>query len=59
MSNLLNVSPSPHAHGKESTQKLMLTVVVALIPAFITSVFYFGLGAIISHCNIGSFLSAF
>ncbi len=47
MSNLLNVSPSPHAHGKESTQKLMLTVVVALIPAFITSVFYFGLGAII------------
>jgi electron transport complex protein RnfD len=47
MSNLLNVSPSPHAHGKESTQKLMLTVVVALFPAFITSVFYFGLGAII------------
>jgi electron transport complex protein RnfD len=47
MSNLLNVSPSPHAHGKESTQKLMLTVVVALIPAFITSVFYFGIGALI------------
>ncbi|MBS1231904.1 MAG: Na+-transporting NADH:ubiquinone oxidoreductase subunit [Bacteroidetes bacterium] len=47
MSNLLNVSPSPHAHGKESTQKLMLNVVVALIPAFITSVFYFGIGAII------------
>jgi electron transport complex protein RnfD len=34
-------------HGKESTQKLMLTVVVALIPAFITSLFYFGIGAII------------
>jgi len=47
MSNLLNVSPSPHIHGKELTQKLMLTVVVALIPAFITSVFYFGFGAII------------
>jgi electron transport complex protein RnfD len=47
MSNLLNVSPSPHAHGKESTQKLMLNVVIALIPAFITSVFYFGAGAII------------
>ena len=47
MSNLLNVSPSPHAHGKESTQKLMLNVVVALIPAFITSVFYFGIGAVI------------
>jgi len=47
MSNLLNVSPSPHAHGKESTQKLMLNVVIALVPAFISSVFYFGAGAII------------
>ena len=47
MSNLLNVSPSPHTHGKETTQKLMLNVVIALIPAFITSVFYFGLGAVI------------
>jgi len=47
MSNLLNVSPSPHVHGKESTQNLMLNVVIALIPAFITSVFYFGIGAII------------
>lgn len=47
MSNLLNVSPSPHAHGKELTQKLMLSVVLALIPAFISSVFYFGIGAII------------
>jgi electron transport complex protein RnfD len=34
-------------HGKELTQKLMLSVVVALIPAFFTSVFYFGIGAII------------
>ena len=47
MSNLLNVSPSPHTHGKESTQKLMLNVVVALIPTFITSIFYFGIGAVI------------
>ena len=47
MSNLLNVSPSPHLHGKESTQKLMLNVVLALVPAFITSVFYFGTGAVI------------
>lgn len=47
MNNLLNVSPSPHVHGKESTQKLMINVVLALIPAFFTSVFYFGIGAII------------
>lgn len=47
MSTLLNVSPSPHLRGKESTQKLMLNVVIALIPAFFTSLFYFGIGAII------------
>ena len=47
MSNLLNVSPSPHVHGKESTQRLMLNVVIALVPAFISSVFYFGAGAVI------------
>jgi len=47
MGNLLSVSPSPHVHGKESTQKLMLNVVIALIPAFIASVLYFGTGAII------------
>jgi len=47
MSNLLNVSPSPHVHGKESTQRLMLNVVIALVPAFISSVFYFGAGAVL------------
>ncbi|OFY63668.1 MAG: Na+-transporting NADH:ubiquinone oxidoreductase subunit D [Bacteroidetes bacterium RBG_13_43_22] len=47
MSSLLNVSLSPHAHGKETTQKLMLGVVVALLPALFTSIFYFGWGAVI------------
>lgn len=47
MSNILNISPSPHAHGKETTRKLMFGVVVALMPALFTSVFYFGVGALI------------
>lgn len=47
MSNLLNVSPSPHAHGQETTRKLMTGVIIALLPALFTSVFYFGYGAII------------
>lgn len=47
MSNLLNISPSPHFHGKETTRNLMLGVVIALMPALFTSVFYFGMGAII------------
>jgi Na+-translocating ferredoxin:NAD+ oxidoreductase subunit D len=47
MSNLLNISPSPHVHGKETTRKLMFGVVIALLPAFFTSVFYFGTGTLI------------
>lgn len=47
MSNLFNISPSPHTHGKETTRKLMYGVVLALMPALFTSVFYFGIGAMI------------
>jgi electron transport complex protein RnfD len=47
MNNLLKVSPSPHIHGKESTRRIMLDVIIALMPAFFTSVLYFGTGAII------------
>lgn len=47
MSNLLNISPSPHTHGEETTRKLMFGVVLALMPALFTSVFYFGVGAVI------------
>lgn len=47
MSNLLNVSPSPHVYGKETTRKLMLGVIIALVPALFASVFYFGYGAVI------------
>jgi Na+-translocating ferredoxin:NAD+ oxidoreductase subunit D len=47
MSNLLNISPSPHTHGRETTQKLMFGVILALMPALFTSIFYFGTGAII------------
>ncbi|MDQ1332844.1 MAG: H+/Na+-translocating ferredoxin:NAD+ oxidoreductase subunit [Bacteroidota bacterium] len=47
MSNLLYVSPSPHAHASETTRKLMFGVVIALLPALFTSIFYFGYGAII------------
>ncbi len=47
MSNLLNVSPSPHVHGVETTRKLMLGVVLALLPSLFAAIFYFGYGAII------------
>lgn len=46
MSNLLTVSPSPHIHSDDSSQKIMYRVVYALIPALIWSVFVFGLDAL-------------
>lgn len=46
MSNLLTVSPSPHFHSGDSTQKIMYRVVYAMIPALAWSVFVFGLDAL-------------
>lgn len=45
--NSLVVSPSPHVRSEVTTQRLMLSVILALVPAFVISVIYFGLGAII------------
>ncbi|MDD4055682.1 MAG: RnfABCDGE type electron transport complex subunit D [Bacteroides sp.] len=47
MSNKLTVSLSPHIHGGDSVQKNMYGVLIALIPAFIVSLVFFGLGALI------------
>ncbi|HUX97171.1 MAG TPA: RnfABCDGE type electron transport complex subunit D [Bacteroidales bacterium] len=47
MSNLLYISHSPHIQAKESTEKLMYGVVLALTPALLASIYFFGMGAII------------
>ncbi|HNT93149.1 MAG TPA: RnfABCDGE type electron transport complex subunit D [Bacteroidales bacterium] len=47
MNNILNVSPSPHQQGAETTRKLMFGVVIALAPALAASIYFFGTGAII------------
>lgn len=41
----LIVSLSPHAHGNESVEKNMYGVILALVPAIIVSLYFFGLGA--------------
>ena len=46
MSKILTISPSPHVHSGDSTQKIMYRVVYAMIPALIWSVFVFGLDAL-------------
>ena len=44
---LLQVSGSPHVHGEQSVKKIMWSVVIALLPAFLVSVYYFGIPVII------------
>ncbi|MBQ7708997.1 MAG: RnfABCDGE type electron transport complex subunit D [Bacteroidales bacterium] len=49
MSKLL-VSPSPHIHSKDSTKSLMRDVVIALIPAVICSVVFYGWQELLVLC---------
>ena len=46
MSNF-TISPSPHVHGGASIEKNMYGVLIALVPTFIFSIVFFGLGAIL------------
>ena len=43
MNNLLHVSSSPHVRRKDTTQNLMLDVVIAMLPAAAFGVYRFGL----------------
>ena len=47
MENKLTISLSPHVHGGDSVKKNMYGVLIALIPAFLVSLYFFGLGALI------------
>ena len=47
MSNTLTIAPSPHLHGVFQTRRLMFDVVIALLPAWIVGLFFFGIGALI------------
>lgn len=44
--SLLTISASPHVHGDNSTKKIMWSVVYAMIPALLVSIYYFGLDAL-------------
>lgn len=44
--NMLIVSSSPHIRSDESVKKIMLDVIIALIPAMIGSVYFFGINAL-------------
>ena len=42
----LTISSSPHAHSKTTTQTIMRDVLIALFPALVASVIFFGLRAL-------------
>ncbi|MBR6262594.1 MAG: RnfABCDGE type electron transport complex subunit D [Prevotella sp.] len=39
------VSLSPHAHGTDSVERNMYGVIIALVPALLVSLYYFGIGS--------------
>ena len=43
----MTISSSPHAHGKTTTQTIMRDVLIALSPALIGSVYFFGIRALV------------
>lgn len=47
MENKLIASSSPHIRANESTQSLMFDVIIALLPALVASIFYFGFNSIV------------
>ena len=55
MENKLLVSPSPHIHSGDSIPKNMQGVLIALIPAFLVSLWFFGIGALmITLVSVGA-----
>ena len=61
MENKLHISVSPHIHSKRSTQKIMLDVLIALLPATIAGVVIFGITslAVVAVCVGVAVLSEF
>ncbi len=43
----LIISPAPHIHGGDSVSKNMTGVIIALVPALLASLYFFGMGALI------------
>ncbi len=44
--NKFTISGSPHVHGDDSTKKIMYGVIIAMVPAVLTSIYFFGIDAI-------------
>ena len=40
--NKYTISGSPHVHSTENTRKIMYRVLLALVPALLVAIYYFG-----------------
>ena len=47
MSDMYNVSSSPHVRSKDTTSRIMLIVIIALLPASLFGIYNFGLHALL------------
>ena len=62
VSELYNVTSSPHIRAKDSTQKIMLYVIIALLPATVFGIINFGPRALavvvvsIGRCLVSEYL---
>ena len=62
MSDLYNVTSSPHVRSNASTQKIMLCVIIALLPATVFGIFNFGPRALavivvtIASCMVSEYM---
>ena len=48
--NMIIVSVSPHLHAKEDTTSIMRDVLIALCPAVVASIVFFGIRALLVEC---------
>lgn len=45
--SMFSISGSPHVHSTMSTKKIMWGVIIAMLPAFLVSVYFFGIDALV------------
>lgn len=59
MDNKLIVSYAPHIRGKENVSRIMLDVIIALIPALIGGIYFFGMRSLIVVLTSAAFCVLF
>ena len=55
MSEKYQVSSSPHVRAKDSTSRVMLYVIIALLPATLFGIWNFGMHALLYHRKLSGF----